>query len=375
MYAGSIMRVSVVGAIGAVVVAVIIGYAGYNGSHNNATVRASMNSSQAEAPTGHTQFRGVMSPTSFHAEDFDDLRKLNVNIVRWQVKGSLKDLTGTNDWATPLLDSLALALDAAQKNDIKIVVVLMWPPGGLEADHTLLMFEDQKYHDQFVELWKTIATRFKNNSALYGYDLLNEPTAFHKLAPGSHDWMQSQLDAANAIRKIDQKTPIIFEVDNSDAPGRFSTLQPVPVSNVIYEVHMYQPYVYTAQGLKSSGLAGLDVSHELTYPGRIGLRYFDRDTLRSILQPIRDFQLAHHARIYVGEFSAIRWAPGADKWLDDVSSILEDWGWDYTYHAFREWEGWDLEMPDSHSMTKTASPGAREQVMLKRFALNKRASN
>jgi hypothetical protein len=233
----------------------------------------------------------------------------------------------------------------------------------------MLMFEDQRYHDQFVDLWKTIATRFRNHPALYGYDLLNEPTAFHSLAPGSHDWMQTEIDAANAIRKIDQQTPIIFEVDNWDLPGKFKSLKPVPISNVIYEVHMYEPLAYTGQGLNATQTSGYQV---LTYPGKIGGKYYDRDALRAILQPVRDFQIANHARIYCGEFSALRWAPGADKWLEDVTSIFEAWGWDYSYHAFREWQAWDLEMPDSRDMKKSTTPSAREQVMLKRFALNKR---
>ena len=337
------------------------------------SVKAGSEASTGDAAaSAHTQYRGVMSPTHFRAQDFDDLQQWKVNLVRWQVKADPKTLAGPVDW-TPQLDALAQALDAGQKHGIRIVVDLVNPPGGFEPDRTMRMFEDGKSHDQFVDLWRTIAMRFHGHPALYGYDLLNEPTTFHALGAGTRDTMQTQIDAALAIRKVDAAMPILFQVDGWDLPAKFSRLQPVPIANVIYEVHMYEPHVYTHQGVDTDqgGARGLNVSQQIAYPGRIGVRYFDREALRAILQPVRDFQLAHHARIYCGEFSAVRWAPGADRYLDDVTAIFEEWGWDYSYHAFREWQGWDLEYPDSHDMNRSATPGARERVMLKRFALNR----
>jgi hypothetical protein len=63
---------------------------------------------------------------------------------------------------------------------------------------------------------------------------------------------------------------------------------------------------------------------------------WDKPQLRKALQPVRDFQLAHHVGIYVGEFSALRWAPGACNWLRDCIDLFEEYGWDWTYHAYRE---------------------------------------
>ena len=49
--------------------------------------------------------------------------------------------------------------------------------------------------------------------------------------------------------------------------------------------------------------------------------------------------------MYVGEFSAIIWAPGksAYNYLSDLLDIYESEGWDWAYHAYREWYGWSLE--------------------------------
>lgn len=326
-----------------------------------------------------TAYRGVMSPQQFHEQDFKDLRKWNVNLVRWQMNTSKKRVEGDAEWIEPLLDQLAKALVAAKENNIKLVVDLHSPPGGREPDATLRFVLQQQYQDQFVDVWQRIARRFKGNPAIYGYDLINEPVQNRPSPEGMKDWLETQVLAAKAVRKIDPDTPIIIETDGWDSPDSYEWLKPVDLPNIIYQVHMYRPGGFTNQGVSTD--QGITKDQDLRgqkvrYPGMIEGVMTDRETLRSYLQPVRDFQLAYNARIYCGEFSAARWAPGADKWLEDVTSIFEEWGWDYTYHAFREWQGWSLEdanLPYDHDHgVKSVEPTDRLQVMLKRYALNKR---
>ena len=58
---------------------------------------------------------------------------------------------------------------------------------------------------------------------------------------------------------------------------------------------------------------------------------------------MRAFEKRHGARIFVGEFSAIVYAKGCDRWIADVGALLNEYGWDWCYHAFREWPGWSVE--------------------------------
>jgi hypothetical protein len=81
--------------------------------------------------------------------------------------------------------------------------------------------------------------------------------------------------------------------------------------------------------------------------------------------------------IYIGEFSAIRWAPGnsALNYLRDVIEIMEEYGWDWAYHAYREWDGWSVEHdsnPDNRE--RTAVPTDREKLLRSYFARNKKPS-
>lgn len=72
----------------------------------------------------------------------------------------------------------------------------------------------------------------------------------------------------------------------------------------------------------------------------------DKAWLIRDLQPAVDFQQKTGARIYVGEFNAIRFAPdnSAARWLEDALNVFDANGWSWDYHCFREWQGWDLEI-------------------------------
>jgi endoglucanase len=53
------------------------------------------------------------------------------------------------------------------------------------------------------------------------------------------------------------------------------------------------------------------------YPGTIAGKEWDREALKASMRPAIDFAERYRVRLYVGEFSAARWAPGADRYLAD----------------------------------------------------------
>lgn len=328
-----------------------------------------------------TRFRGVMSPGRFEAQDFKDLADWNVNCIRWQLGGPKENLERYDEWLDAKLDELALVLDAAQANGIKVVVDLHLPPGGRLPDGTLRMVVEKKYQDQFVALWERIARRFKDHPALWAYDLINEPVQNRFSPAGVDNWLGIQVRAAKAVRAIDSKTPIMIETDQWDGPAPYAMMQPVDVPNVIYQVHMYFPGEFTHQGVHTDQGITKDKNLKvasIAYPGMIADKWTDKEALRRCLEPVREFQLAYNARIFVGEFSAIRWAPGAAQYLDDCISLFEEYGWDWTYHAFREWPGWSVEhanLPyDRNNHPRATEPTDRFLVLQKWFKNNKPAA-
>ena len=180
------------------------------------------------------------------------------------------------------------------------------------------------------------------------------------------DYLGTQVRAAKAVRAIDPDVPIFIEANKWDSPSGYAELEPVDVSNVVYQVHMYEPGQFTHQGVHSSPTG-------IAYPGEINGTMWDKERLRKVLAPVREFQLAYNVHIYVGEFSAIRWAPGAADYLRDVIDLFEEYDWDWTYHAYREWDGWSVEhSSDPRDHKPTEEPTDRKQLLLKWFGRNEK---
>ena len=303
------------------------------------------------------QMRGAMlSQFTVSEDDFKTLKEWGATVARYQmypVGEAWKGKTSTPDgfaawldWKLGVLKSDVLPL--ARKYGIPLVIDLHVPPGG-RGGSGMKMLDDPEWADFFVECWRKIATALRQRrqegargvppsfDPIWAYDLINEPTQFS--APKHCDYLDLQHRAAEAIREIDPHTPVIVSC-NADgawcAPSAFRSMRPLDLVNVFYQFHMYEPFEYTHQKVlpqfKDSMCAYPDPS-----------RGWDAAWLRRAVEPVREFQRRTWARIFVGEFSAVAYAKGCDRWISDVTALLNDLGWDWCYHAFREWAGWSVE--------------------------------
>lgn len=109
-----------------------------------------------------------------------------------------------------------------------------------------------------------------------------------------------------------------------------------------------------------------------SYPGWINGVYWDKEQIRVSMKDAIEFQRKHKIPIFVGEFSVIVRAPGGERYLKDMIELLEEYGWDWTYHAFREWGGWSLEhesTPDGKILSSEDNP--RLRVVVEAFRKNR----
>ena len=329
---------------------------------------------------GHAlaRLRGVMSPNTFSDESLRVLgQEWKANLIRWQMTTRWAadykhpqdyDLALYRQWVDAELTDLDKVLDACRRYGILVVVDLHSPPGGRRPNKDLVMLHEPVYLDEFVSVWERIARRYKGHPAVWGYDLVNEPVQDEPSAEGLPDYLGAQVRAAKAIRAVDPDRPIIFEVDHWDSAEGFKYLEPVDIPKVVYQVHMYHPGQFTHQGIHGNPVG-------LRYPGEIGGQVCDKNTLRQHLAPVREFQLAYNVHIYVGEFSAIRWAPdeSAFRYLRDCIDLFEEYGWDWSYHAYRERDGWSVEDgPDPEDHQPTTEPTERKRLLLEWFARNEK---
>ena len=296
--------------------------------------------------------RGVMLPDKWCEEaDFVQLEKWGAKLARYQMTLFKPTHTNSNEsirgdyfrWLDERLDHLAEVLPWARRHGIEIVVDLHSYPGGIykgdepggHGAHNAKMFYERFWGEAFAEAWHRIARRFAKEPGIYGFDFCNE--VFQTQMATYADYWTMQRRAGEIVRSYNPDATLVMEAVHSDNPWGFEVMCPLNDDNVIYEVHMYAPHEFTHQGL---GKAKDEYEH-LPYPNE--KKGWNKDFLREKLKPVRDFQLRTGARIYCGEFSAIAWAEGAGRYLEDCISLFEEYGWDWTYHAFREFRGWDVE--------------------------------
>lgn len=317
------------------------------------------------------QYRGVMSGGDFSEKAFQTLRDWNVNLMRFQITSNgIENITeaGFRAGVKRSLERFDRVLPLARKYGIKMILDLHYGPGtGINKVYSNSLNWEPAQQKLLIQIWREIASRYKNEPLIYGYDILNEPREDHyEYQPGNDRWQGLAEKICAAIREIDPHTPIIVEPILWGSIAGLKQLQPIQQPNIIYSFHFYDPHIYTHQNVP-----GLKNNKEWTYPGIIGGVLWNREKMYQEIQPVIDFQKKHNVPIFVGEFSAVRWAPGADLYLKDLISIFEENGWDWTYHAFREWRGWSLEAYDNRGNEKfNPDMNKRKKVVLEAFAKN-----
>ncbi|MBS1772111.1 MAG: cellulase family glycosylhydrolase [Bacteroidetes bacterium] len=321
-----------------------------------------------------TRIRGMMIPTNASADDIRTLAAWGANHVRWQLtwgggfpKSKADDATYQqySDWLNSALDHMNSLLPLCKELGMKVIIDMHTLPGGYHNNNHRL-FAEKIWQDNYINTWKDLAMRYKDNPTIYGYDIANEPQD-GIIKDGAVGWPTLASMAAHEIRAIDKTHYIIVEARGGNV-GSLAGFQPIDVPGIIYSFHMYEPHSITHQNIFSK-------RRPTPYPGRVGLKYWDRDRVFSVLQQIKDWQNKYNVPVYVGEFSCIRWAPGesAYNYLKDCIDFFEQAGWGWAYHAFREYDGWSVEHSgDKDDPNRTSEPTSRQKLLMEWFSKNTR---
>lgn len=297
------------------------------------------------------------------------------NLLRWQLVRFPSpeiehDLAIYDQWLTDELNYLDLVLGWAKELGVMIVVDLHSPPGGRIGGGGMAganghFWSTPAAQDHFIAAWQRITQRYKDNPTIWGFDLLNEPDD-REVSWDGVDWQTLSERAAIAVRAIDQDRTLIIEPNMWGSAEGFLGFEPLDLPGIVYSFHVYTPFTYTHQSLDSP-------SAPIPYPGQIDGQQWDKATLEASMAPAIAFAEKYRVHMYIGEFSAIRWAPGVDTYLKDAIGIFESHRWDWTYHSFREWHGWNLELgTDRNELAPIPSPNPRLQAILDKTKKNAR---
>ena len=138
-----------------------------------------------------------------------------------------------------IIDSL---LDWCKDNEIYLILDMHCAPGGQndggisDYDPTKpSLWEDAQNRARTVDIWKHIAERYKDETWIGGYDLLNEPN--WDLGPVNQMLKDLYLDITNAIRGVD--TNHIIYIEGNWYATSFNGLTPPWDDNMVYSFHKY----------------------------------------------------------------------------------------------------------------------------------------
>lgn len=325
---------------------------------------------------GHDQprLRGAMAGTHLTEDDVKHFATVwKGNLLRLQLFESARQdraLEDYDSWLDARLQHIDQMLAWCEKYAVRAVLDLHSPPGGqaFSAGYVTArgrIFSQPAAQAKFVEVWQRIASRYMGRRVIWGFDLVNEPDD-SMVAEDCLDWNTLADKTARAIRVIDPERTLIIEPNQWGCAQGFSGFEPLDLPGIVYSFHFYQPMKFTHQGIHGNP-AGV------TYPGRIGDESWDRDALERAMRPAIEFARKYQLHMYVGEFSAIRTAPGdsAARYLADVIDIFERHGFDWSYHAYREWQGWSLEHAGPlDKPIPSQTPTDRQKVVTGWFARN-----
>lgn len=300
-----------------------------------------------------TRYRGFqVNPNRLTVKDIDDLGKWGANLIRFGFSGG--EPVKTEEEYLRWVDSRIARLDSLmphlERNGIKVVIAFSKIPGAKRTNYASVNLKNSSDFGALEKAWKKVASHYRKNPNIYGYDLLNEPAGID-----ADDWNRVAEELVKAIRTVDPDTLVINPFVSRFFPGE----------NMAYSPHIYQPHTLTHQGVAERGVAW-------KYPGYINGVYWDKEQLRVTLKPFIDFQQKYNARIYIGEFSCIAWAEGRDRYIQDCIELFEEYGWDWTYHAFREWPPWSVEHERAapYKFRKADRDTPAKKTLLKYFKLN-----
>jgi aryl-phospho-beta-D-glucosidase BglC (GH1 family) len=265
------------------------------------------------------------------------------------------------------------AVRNAQGTGVKVVLTCASLIPGVDRDQNVYWSHPdlERYH---VEAWRRIARRLLPlREHIVGYDLINEPLDRSVVPAPPQAWRDLAIQIIAGIREVDPDTWIIFEPGPGGTFAGFFDLEPLPDAKVIYSGHFYFPHMFTHQGIQN--VAGTELTQameqvnlpypfpveqlkgdtwELVFHRLTDLTVFDRAAIDRIAAPALAFQRTHKVPMYLGEFGVVRWVPhdSAIRYLDDIVDFCESNGWSWSYHSFREFNGWSLEHGDTLDWTE-----------------------
>lgn len=214
-------------------------------------------------------------PVTDHVEeDFSRIRNLGMNAVRFYLTWKTLESQDTPYlYDGPGWEWIDTNIIWARNNDVFLILNIHIPQGGYQSNgEGFALWDNPENGNRFKAMWREIASRYKDESIIAGYSILNEPYVSRSV----DQWKQLAQETVNEIRAVDSNHLIIVErlinegngSEHYDDPSYTQFTVNDPFSNMMYEFHYYYPFEFTHQLINKSF-----PQEKRTYPDSTNVQY------------------------------------------------------------------------------------------------------
>ena len=296
---------------------------------------------------------------------------VRLTVANWKSEG--KDfLMGDADQFTRLVPEdlafLKQVLAVAHRHDVKVVLCMFQIPGARwrqlnNMKRDFRIWTDEAYQAQAIAFWEQLAEELKDNPAIVGYNVLNEPHPSWKDHPeaegkeGFEDWLQ-QIQGTTAdlnvfykkivqrIRQVDTQTPIMLDAWQYASIEGFPYLQPIQDEAILYAFHFYGRWRYATFRVNKGKFSYPD---KMPTPQEGKTAIWKQGRISQEFAPVFRWAEEHQVplnRIVAAEFGVDRRVAGAEQFLKDTIEALNAKSLHWAFYSFRSatWDGMDYEL-------------------------------
>ncbi len=184
---------------------------------------------------------------------------------------------------------------------IYVILDMHSAPGGQTGDNIddgygyPFLFQNEGSRQQCIQIWTRIADHYKNETAVLGYDLLNEPIAHYFNKEELNPFLEPfYKELTKAVRTVDKNHLVILGGAQWDS--NMHMFGPPFDSKAVYTFHKYWT-----------------------------------PTTKDVIQEYIDYRDKYNVPIYCGETGENK-----DQWVGDFRKLLEDNNIGWTYWPYKK---------------------------------------
>ncbi|MBP9699738.1 cellulase family glycosylhydrolase [Candidatus Woesebacteria bacterium] len=284
---------------------------------------------------------GNMGNLNNTEEDYRVAKSLGINHIRYGLS-----FNWYKNNRTEFFQKLDQHIGYAQANGLWFILNMFTTPGNCYEGYSNIcgFWDSASEQAELKAFWLDVATRYKNNPVVGGYDLLNEPFPDWRKYNCNH-WFNIAEGIARSVVAIDPNHLIFVEACADASFSRvLKTASGAKLENIVYEVHDYEP-----MGISHPGYNAVDTSAQ--YPGNSSVwtelgketLYFDKSTMAGTRYPqfslrkkyAMDWAAQNNVPHYVGEWGGQGWTKGYVQYIKDKAELYRDWGVHHAHYGWR----------------------------------------